>query len=120
MFEHWENVDINKLPNVKELKGVVFTQDSGANRIGYVVTSHEIPVLLTGDVYASIVLPNGTTVTEQGDYEENRAWVDLPASAYSMSGKVGVFVFITNGTDRATLGGIEAVVQQSMTDQSIQ
>lgn len=120
MFEHWENVDINELPNVKELKGVVFTQDSGANRIGYVVTSHEIPVSLAGDVRANIILPNGTTITQTGEKSGNRAWVDLPDEAYNAYGKIGVFIAIINGSDRTTLGGIEAVVQQSMTDQSIQ
>lgn len=120
MFEHWESVDISKLPAVKNLQGVVFTQDSGANRVGYSVNSHGIPVTLSGNVSSSIILPTGETISQTGEYSDNRAWIDLPDDAYETAGKIEVFIFLTNGSDRTTLGGIVAMVQPSMTSDIIE
>lgn len=120
MFEHWESVDISKLPAVKNLQGVVFTQDSGANRIGFSVNSHGIPVTISGSVSSGIILPTGETIYQDGDYSDNRAWVDLPDDAYATAGKIEVFVFLTNGTDKTTLGGIIAMVQPSRTSEIIE
>lgn len=113
MFEYWLDTDLQKLPQVRQLEGRVFSQDSGANKIGAVVKDGGEDATLSGSVSASIIKPDGTTVSVSGSMSGNRAWVVLPDSAYTVVGKIGVFLKLTNGTDVTTLGGVEAYVYPS-------
>jgi hypothetical protein len=110
MFEYWIKTDVSQLPIVNHLQGRWFSQDSGANRIGVEVTENGEPLTLSGTVSVNVVKPDGSTITVNGSKTANKAWVDLPSGAYSVVGKIGVFIKITNGADVTTLGGIEAYV----------
>ena len=110
MHEYWINTDVNELPTVQMFCGVVFRDDEEANKIGVIVTDNGEAVELEGDVSATIIKPDGSTITENGSKSGNSAWVVLPSSAYSAAGKISVFIKITNGTEVSTLGGIEAYV----------
>lgn len=112
MFEYWLDVDKTNLPPVKRL-GDVFSQDSGANKIGVRVTENRLPVTLTGSVKAWIVKPNGSTIEVDGEKDGNKAWVVLPEGAYTDVGLIGIFVKLINGTQVTTLGGVEAYVYKS-------
>lgn len=116
MFEHWVHTDLSRLPDVKKL-GNVFSQDSGANKIGVTVTKDGSPVTLSGTVKALIVKADGTTVTETSNVglSGNTAWVVLPASAYTVVGQIGVYLKLTSGNTVTTLGGVEGYVYQSKT-----
>lgn len=114
MFEHWIRSDLKKLPAVETLAGRAFSGDSGANKIGVVVTDGGEAVTLTGTVKAYIVRPNGTTIEATGDKSGNTAWVVLPEGAYAYAGKIGVFLKLINGTVVTTLGGVEAYVYKSL------
>ena len=109
MFEHWICTDLQQLPEVRKLS-TMFTGDSAANRIGVIVTDGGDEITLTGNVVASIVRPDGVTITQNGAKSGNRAWVDLPSGAYAVPGQMGVFLKLVNGNDVATLGGVECYV----------
>lgn len=114
MFEYWLETDLQRLAEVKH-SGIVFSQDSGANKIGVKVTNNGIPVTLTGTVNGYVIKPDGTTIEITGDKSGNEAWVVLSSSAYSVVGSISVFVKLINGTEVTTLGGVEAYVYPSKT-----
>lgn len=111
-FETWLKTDINRLPQVMD-NGTMFTADSGANLIGVEVYDEGSEVTLSGSVKAWIVLPNGTTIQQNGSKSGNRAWVTLPSNAYTYEGQIGVFIKLINGNDVTTLGGVEGFVYKT-------
>lgn len=113
-MERLLKTDLKKLPVVQRMAGVVFTQDSGADRIGYAVYDDGEPAVISGTVRANIVRADGVTISADGEISGNYASVVLPDEAYAIPGKIGVFVKLINGTTVATLGGIEAYVHKSM------
>ena len=110
MTEYWTRTDLQKLPEVKRPGDLLFYADSDANRIGVHVSDGGIPVTLTGSIRAWIILPDGTTIQEDGEKDGNRAWVDLPDEAYVAQGPIGIYLKHINGTKIATLGGVEGYV----------
>lgn len=118
MFEYWMTTETTKLARVETLRGHVFTADNGSNRVGVIVQNGDgSPAQMTGTVSANIVLPDGTTITQAGGKDNaGRAWVDLPAAALAAEGRIGVYIRLINGTDAATLGGVEGYVKRSMTN----
>lgn len=114
MFEHWIKSDLLRLPIVQHLHGRGFTQDSGANSIGVVVTKGGQPETLTGTVSALVKKPNGTTIEVTGSKSENRAWVVLPSGAYTHEGLISVCIRLINGSQVTTLCCVEVNVYKSM------
>ena len=113
VFETWLKADTNRLPQVRD-SGTMFTQDSGANLIGVEVYDGDTAVTLSGTVKAWIILPDGTTIQQNGSKSGNRAWVTLPNNAYTREGCISIFIKLINGNDITTLGGIEGVVYKSI------
>ena len=113
-MEYWIKTDLKQLPKVEKLAGVMFTQDSRADRIGAQVYDNGEPAVISGTIRANIVRADGVTLSANGEIAGNRASVVLPDEAYAVPGKIGVFVKLINGTTVATLGGIEAYVHKSM------
>lgn len=114
MFEYWISTDLEQLPSVKTVNGRVFTQDSKANKVGVKVNRNGEPVDLTGSVVANIILPDGSTITESGETDGNKAWIVLPDDAYRKVGQISVFLKLVNGTEVTTLGAVDAYVYKSM------
>lgn len=114
MFEYWLESDLREFPIIKSMHGVTFTQDSGDNKIGVVVTDGGEVVTLVGDVQAWIILPSGETIYVDGDKSGNRAWIVLPDDAYEEEGQISIFIKLINDEDKVTLGGIEAYVYKSL------
>ena len=119
MFEYWIDSDLTRLPIVKQLNGNVFSQDSGANKIGVRVTENGEPVTLSGTVKAFIKKPDGETLDVTGTASGNEAYVVLPSSAYNVVGMLGVYVRIETSDQTITLGGIEGRVYPSIIGQTI-
>ncbi len=113
MFETVIKADIQKLAPVLKISDNVFTQDSQGNKITVEVTDGGEAVELEGTVQASIIKPDGTTITATGDKDGNKAWVVLPEQAYSVPGKLSVFIKLINDPVVETLGGIETTVYKS-------
>ena len=113
MFEFWQATDLKNLPEVKHLGGQVFSQDSGANKIGVEVTDNGEPVTLTGSIRANVIRADGTTLEITGEKSGNRAWVILPAEAYAVPGHIGIFIKRISGEEISTLGGVESYVYRT-------
>ena len=119
MFEYWMKTDIAALPEVNRITGRVFTQDSRANKIGAELYRYGEPEEISGDITASIILPTGETIKEDGHKEGNRAWVILPDNAYSTPGTIRIFLKATDENGTATIGAAEGKVYESMTSEVI-
>lgn len=111
MFEEWLDTDFSELPRVRTVLGRAFSEDSGANKFGVRVTDNGEPIVLSGTVRANIIKPDGTTIAQDGSKSQNKAWVILPSSAYSLSGKISIVLKLINGTEVATLGAFEIYVR---------
>lgn len=98
-YEHWINTDLDKLPSIVNLGGYTFTGDALSVKIGAVVTQGGEAVTLTGDVAGYVIRPDGVTVVIEGDKSSNRAWVELPESAFSVPGMCSLAIRLTYGTD---------------------
>ena len=108
MFEYWMNARLDRLATVQITSGRAFNGDQGANLFGVKV---EGVSSLTGTVSANIVKPDGTTITQSGSKDGNKAWVVLPEAAYTVKGKIIIAIKLTNGTEVATLGAFEIYVR---------
>lgn len=60
MFEYWLETDLQKLPMVKPL-GNVFSQDSGANKIGVILPAAAYTAVGQIGVYLKLITENETT-----------------------------------------------------------
>ena len=115
MFEYWLETELTNFPPVERIRGQVFSQDSGANKIGVRVTKNGLPVTLTGSVKAWVIKPDGSTIEIDGSKSNNTAWVVLSSSAYSVVGNIKVAIRLINDSQVTTLGVVEAHVYQSTT-----
>lgn len=119
MFEYWMATDLCSMPDIHRITGRAFTNDSGANKIGVKVSLGGEPAALIGNVTVNIILPTGETITATGDKDGNSAWVVLPDKAYEVSGKIRIFLKLTDGTSTVTIGAAEGTVYQSTTSEVI-
>ena len=108
MFEYWMDASLDRLANVHFVPGRAFNADSGSNLFGVKVQGASS---LTGTVSANIVKPDGTTITQNGSTDGNKAWVVLPEAAYTVKGKIVIAIKLTNGTEVTTLGAFEIYVR---------
>lgn len=116
VFETWLKSDLKKPVTVKQLPGVVFSQDSKANKVGVIVTDGGKPVTLSGTVYGYVIKPNGTTVEVAGaiDSEDaSRASFVMPQEAYAV-GHISIVIKLSStGSVVTTLAACTAYVYQS-------
>lgn len=115
-IETWLRCNLQSMVRVQELSGDLFTADNQANRIGVIVTDNNgQPVQLTGGVIGYIIRPDEATVVVNGSISSNRAWIDLPASAYAVKGPISIV--IKNGN--TTIGACHGYIKRSTTDRII-
>lgn len=122
-FETWLTRDL-KRPNVLQaLKDDFFSQDNKGNRVGVIVTDNGNPVTLTGNVFGYIIRADRATVSLQGTINANKAWIDLPESAYAIVGPLQIVLRQTVGTGTAqtktTLIACTTYVHRTTTDSFI-
>ena len=119
-FETVLKNDLKAPVNVVPLHGVVFSADAKANRIIVEVTDGGSPATLTGTVSGNAIRADGVTVPMSGSLSGNRAWVDLPASAYAVEGQLSIIIRLVTGSGsnevKTTLGACCGYVQRSTTD----
>lgn len=116
MIETWFNQDVKQPVKVRYLDGNVFSQDSKGNRVGVYLYDRETPVNVSGTVSANIIRADGATVAGTGASNANAAYIDLPASAYSVPGVISIIIKETSGSVVTTLCAVVANVYQSTTD----
>ena len=111
-IETWLKCDLKSMVRVHELDGDLFTADNQANRIGVIVTDNGQPVQLTGGTVGYVIRPDEATVIVNGSTSSNRAWIDLPASAYVAKGPISVVIKNSN----TTIGACHGYMKRSTTD----
>lgn len=118
-FETWVNRDLKKIMTAEDIRGTVFTLDNLGNLIGVRVFSDGEPVTLSGTVNGYCILADGSTVPVSGYKSENRAWINLPQSAYAVPGMIRIAIKLTEDTTITTLAALIGSVALSRTDNMI-
>lgn len=113
--ETWIKTDLKQLLKVTPFPGDFFDDDAGANRILVELYNGGVPETVVGDVSGKIITADGQTKTVTGNKSTNKAWVFVPASAYSTPGFIGVYVKLTNNGVVTTIGAVEGMVAERVT-----
>ena len=116
--ETWLHTDLAKPINVEPLRGVMFSQDNMANKVGVKVTYNGEAAELIGSVIASVIRDDGGTVTWNGYKEGNEAFVVLPEAAYAVVGRISIVIRLINSENQSktTLAACTAYVYRTSTD----
>lgn len=112
-FEHWTDVDLMRPLYVKNF-GTAFSQDSQADKVCVRVKRNGEDVALTGSIRAWIIRADNVTIQADGGKSGNTAWVILPAEAYVVTGKIGIYLKEIRGAEATTLCGVSGLVYKSM------
>ncbi len=115
-FEYWMTTDLKRgSSQVQVLHGQTFTQDNLGNRVGVVVLDSGEPATLDGTVTGYVIRADGGTVVVTGAVDGNKAYIDLPESAYAVPGQIQIAIRLTSGSTKTVLGAMTAYVQRTAT-----
>lgn len=115
-FEYWMTTDLKRgSSQVQVLHGQTFTQDNMGNRVGVVVLDGGEPATLNGTVTGYVIRADGGTVVVVGAVDGNKAYIDLPESAYAVPGQIQIAIRLVSGDAKTVLGAISAYVQRTAT-----
>lgn len=114
-FETWIRASLQQPPQVQVLHGTTFSQDNMANRVGVIVLDGNAAATLSGNVTGYIIRQDGDTVLVNGSLDGNRAYIDLPESAYAVPGQIQIAIRLTDGNTKTVLGAMTAYVQRTAT-----
>lgn len=112
--ETWFDQDLLKPVPIRQI-GSIYSQDALGNRIGVNVTKDGESVTLSGTVNGYIILPDGSHISCPGYRSGNKAYINLPANAYSIIGPISIAVKLTDGSSITTLCDCVAIVVQTRT-----
>ena len=91
--------DLSRMVSTVPLMGKLFTGDSSANKISFIVLDKgKTPTNLSGGVTGYVRLGNNTSITVNGTLSGNKASVTLPSSAYAVPGPVTITIKIGSTT----------------------
>jgi lysophospholipase L1-like esterase len=115
-FEFWMTTDLKRgSSQVQVLHGQTFTQDNLGNRVGVVVLDGGEPATLNGTVTGYVIRADGGTVVVAGAVDGNRAYIDLPESAYAVPGQIQIAIRLVSSEAKTVLGAVSAYVQRTAT-----
>lgn len=115
-FEYWMTTDLKHgSSQVHALHGQTFTQDNLGNRVGVIVLDDGIPATLNGIVTGYVIRADGGTVVVTGTVDGNKAYIDLPESAYAVPGQIQVAIQLISGETKTVLGALNAYVRRTAT-----
>ncbi len=119
-FEYWLDCHLDKLQQLRETQGCVFTQDAMANKVGVRVYNNGQAVSLSsGSVKGYIILANETTVVVSGTRSGNTAYIILPEAAYAVPGPIQITIKLEDGNTVTTLAAVTGYVHRSRTGATI-
>lgn len=112
VFETVLKSDLKKPVIVQPLPGNVFSGDNGGNKITVEITDNGSAASLSGGVVGYIVREDNQTVIVNGSISGNRASIVLPASAYTVIGRISIAIKIGD----TTVGACTSYVYRTTTD----
>ena len=112
VFETILHSDLQKLVQVEQLTGNMFSADNGGNKITVEILDGGAPATVSGAVYGYVIREDGKTVVMEGTLSGNKASIVLPASAYAVIGKISIVIKVGN----TTAGACSAYVYRTTTD----
>ena len=115
-IESWFGQDLSNAVKVQYIIGNVFSMDNLGNRVGVYVYKDGAPYALTGTISGNVIRADGGTVAVTGSLNENRAWIDIPQSCYTVPGRISIVIKNTSDSVVTTLCAVVANVYQSSTD----
>lgn len=119
LIETWFNQDVKKAVKVRYIDGNVFSQDNFGNRVGVCLYDGDTEVSAAGTISGSVIRSDGATVAVTGASSGNKAYVDLPQSAYAIPGLISIVIKSTESSVVTTLCAAVATVYQSSTDSTV-
>ncbi len=119
-FETWLETDLTQLPRVVSLPDDTFTADAQANKVGVRVTKGGVAYTLpSGTVRGYIIRGDGSTVTVTGTRSGSTAYVTLPATAYTVPGRIMVIIKLIETDSTTTLGACQCIMHRALTDTTV-
>ena len=115
-FETWYQCDLRQMVQVQNSPGVLFAQDKQGNQIGVEITDNGQPITVSGDVLGYVIRGDNYTLPVTGAKSDNRAWIVLPQSAYTVEGPLDIVLKINEGEDITTVLACRVYVKRSSTD----
>ena len=112
IFETVLQSDLQKMVNVVQLSGNLFSADNGGNKITVEIMDGGEAATVSGSVYGYAIREDGKTVVMEGTLSGNRASIVLPASAYAVIGKLSIVVKV----GAITVGACSGYVYRTTTD----
>ena len=112
MFETWLRSDLKKPLTVECLEGTFFSGDNEGNLVGVEVFDDGSPASLSGGVTGYVVRADDVTVTISGTLTDNKAYIVLPSSAYTVPGFASIVIKVST----VTVGACVVYVYRSTTD----
>lgn len=116
-IETWLKCDLQQLVQVEKLTGNIFTADNQANRIGVIVTDGGESVSLSESVTGYVIRQDDATVVVTGGVTGgNRAYIDLPTSAYVVPGLISIVIKVGTTTVGACCGNVTRSTTDTIVD----
>lgn len=112
VFETVLKSDLKKPVIVQQLPGNVFSGDNGGNKITVEITDNGSAASLSGSVVGYILREDNQTVIINGSISGNMASIVLPASAYTVIGRISIVIKI----GETTVGACTSYVYRTSTD----
>ena len=110
---------VDKKPYRSFMEKTICEGDTKGDRIGVEIFTNGEPVNLSSFNCKGFFIRNGNadTIVINGSVSKNRAWVDLPSSAYAYEGTYTLVIKITNGsTEITTVRIVDGTVVNTNTD----
>jgi hypothetical protein len=114
--EFWYRQDLDKPVQVRQMSGVLFTEDNQGDLIGVEVSKGGHPYELTGSVIGYIIKEDGVTESVNGTLSNSRAYITLPATALDVPGIVHIAIRVTNGSEKAVVCAVRGLVNRSRSE----
>lgn len=114
--EFWYRQDLDKPVQVRQMSGVLFTEDNEGDLIGVEVSKGGHPYELTGSVIGYIIKEDGVTESVNGTLSNSRAYITLPSTALDVPGIIHIAIRVTNGSEKAVVCAVRGLVNRSRSE----
>ena len=118
-FERWVKLNVDKGRAATVDLGMLYTQDVNPLKLGVRLEDSEGEIDASGTVSGTAIIPDGSTITLEGDKEGNAAWVIVPQEVLAYQGRVEIFLRIADAEAGAVALYATGTVKRAQTDSVI-